>query len=214
MLAPPKPPQIPEALIPEAKERQRRRQRLAIAGVAAAAALALGINAVLPSAPPHPTRVPQGGVAAPGHSTCRISNLLVRNLPMSNPTGLDRQELRLTNNGALPCVLSGFPVLRFFDRQGMIPFRYDRDGTVRNVVLQPHHSAYAVYAKYRCDLGVIRTPSHGTIGIGKARSTASFLNGWDPAICKPGIPFEGRTVLVYPFEPNQRLAYKTSLATS
>jgi hypothetical protein len=104
-------------------------------------------------------------------------------------------------------------MLVFSDSRGQIPFQYDRDGVVRSVMLGPGRSAYTVFAKFRCDMGVKRSATRGTIALSSApEQTATLRMG--PAICRPGIPAEGRVVLAYPFEPTQRLAYETSLAQS
>ncbi len=185
MIAPPSPPlhEDLELLIKEARDRQLRRRLIGAAGIAIAAAVSLGIY-----------------VAARGTQGSR------------NPTGLDRLLLRLTNESSHACVVAGFPVFRFYDRRGTIPFQYDRDGVVKAVLLRPSRSAYTVVSKFRCDIGVSRSATRGTIGLTSDPHKASFVGG--PAICKPGIPAEGRIVLVDPFEPTQRLAYETSLAQS
>ncbi len=210
MLAPPKPPSHDEleALIKEARARQLRRRLLGSAGIAIAAALALGIYAAIGSNSASGRTV--GRDNAPVANACRMPSLSVQILDMSNPTGLGRLLLRVTNESPNACVLSGFPVFRFYDRRGAIPFRYDRDGLVRAVVLRPHKSAYTVFRKFRCDIGVTRWATRGTLGLRNDPHTVGFRGG--PAICKPGIPAEDRTVLVYPFEPTERLAYETSLA--
>jgi len=174
------------------------------------AAASLGIYAALGSHsnPPAVDRARAARVAV----GCRMANVSVRVLPMSNPTGLDRLLVKLTNRGSSPCVVSGYPVLKFYDRTRQIPFLYDRDGKVKAVSVGPNRSAYAVFSKFRCDIGVSRSATRGTFGLTRGAPTASFVGG--PAICKPGIPAEARTVLVYPFEPTQRLAYMTSLAQS
>jgi hypothetical protein len=86
------------------------------------------------------------------------------------------------------------------------PSALDRE---RAITVGPNRSRYTVFSKFRCDIGVSRSAS-GTFALTKGAPTASFVGG--PAICKPGIRAEGRIVLVYPFEPTQRLAYLTSLA--
>jgi hypothetical protein len=210
MIAPPKPPAHDEfeALIKEARERQLRRRLLGAAGIAIAAAVALAIYAAVGSnSASGRTAEPR---SVPVANACRVPSLSVQLLDMSNPTGLGRLLLRVTNESSNACVLSGFPVFRFYDRQGAIPFSYDRDGHVRTVVLRPQRAAYAVFSKFRCDIGVTRGATRGTIGLPHDPNTVGFRGG--PAICKPGIAAEGRTVLVYPFEPTERLAYETSLA--
>ena len=79
-------------------------------------------------------------------------------------------------------------------------------------MLQPNRSAYTVLGKFRCDVGVSRSATRGTLGLRNDPLRAGIVGG--PAICKPGIPAEGRTVLVYPFEPTLRAAYEASLAQS
>ncbi len=111
MLAPPKPPPDPEALIPEARERQRRRQLLTAASVAIAAALGLAIYAVTVGSDSNRSTgtAPLGRGGAP---RCRSSQLAM-SIGGQGATQLTLGGALITNTGGEACALpNGRPVVR------------------------------------------------------------------------------------------------------
>jgi len=99
-------------------------------------------------------------------------------------------------------------MLSFRDRAGAVPFVYRRDTqSPSDLLLGSNSDAFVVISKYRCDMGERRT----------ARTVELWLND-DPsvrarlplyvrvAVCKPGIPGEGRTVSVSSYRPTLRAA--------
>ena len=72
MLAPPRPPADPEALIPEARERQRRRQMVLAAAIAVAAGLGIAVYALVGGLGPKSTTNSSPRAGAP---LCRSSQL-------------------------------------------------------------------------------------------------------------------------------------------
>lgn len=197
-----------EALIREARQRQLRRRLGVAAVVALAAGAALGIYSVLASG-----SVASGSGRPPSltGSDCRMANFAVKEIPISNPTGLDRIGLQVTNRGA-GCRLGGYPVLRFSDAEGTIPFLFRYLGKPRLITVSERHSIFSIFSKFRCDIGVTRSTIKTTLGLpndpNAAATFASPLGG--PSICKPGISAEGRWVTVTPFQ-SLGAAYRVSL---
>lgn len=209
MIAPPRPPAHDEleALIEEARARQRRRRLLAAAAVAVLAAGALAVHALAAGGSSSPTASSEPGAPIP---FCRSSSLFVGLVDMSSPTGLGRIALKFSNNSGNTCRLEGFPAFTFADGHGTIPFTYAHMGTPQQVDLRSGGAAYAVLAKFRCDLGILRSATRGTVTAGGVLQHLPLPEG--PAICKPGIPAEGRTVMVYPFRSSIQAAAESSLA--
>lgn len=195
-----------EALIREARARQRRRRMLAVAGVALASALAIAIHGAVAGSvttPPGPSRS-----GALGGRPCSMASLAVRITPISNPTGLDRLGLQFTNRASSSCSLDGYPVLRFRDTEGTIPFLTRRLGKPHVRMLGAHRSVFSIFGKFRCDIGVARSAAQTLVSLPGDPRTVTFQGG--PGICKPGIPAEGRWITLTPFEP-LRTAYRDSL---
>lgn len=141
---------------------------------------------------------------------CRMASLAVQRIPISNPTGLDRLGLQFTNRSSSSCRLDGYPVIRFSDAKGTIPFLFRYLGKPHIMTVPKGHSTFSIFSKFRCDLpGGLRSATRTTVELPEDRgASASFTGG--PGICKPGIPGEGRTVTVTPFE-SLRTAYRVSL---
>lgn len=198
----------PEALIPEARERQRRRWLVVATTVALCAAAALGIYSVFAS-----SRSVTAGAGHPGvlsGSDCRSANFAVKEIPISGAGSLYRFGLQLTNRGST-CRLGGYPVLRLTDARGTIPFLFRYLGKPRLVTVPERHSVFSIMGQARCDLGGVRTTGETTLGFPNDPQATTFtspLGG--PSICKPGIPTEGRVVTLTPFR-SLRAAYHVSL---
>jgi hypothetical protein len=207
--SPPRPPaqDDPEALIPEARERQLRRRLAVAAALALCAAAALGIYSVFASS----------GKASAGSgrprgltgSDCRTANFAAREIAISGAGSLYRFGLQLTNRGSA-CRLGGYPVLRLSDANGTIPFLFRYLGKPRLTVPQ-RRSIFTIIGQARCDLGGIRSTVKTTLGFPNDPHATTFtspLGG--PSICKSGIPSEGRVVILTPFQ-SLRAAYQVSL---
>lgn len=210
VVAPPPvtPPELDEleALIREARARQRRRRVLTVAAVAVASALAIAIRGAVAGRVMGPSAGRSGAIAG---GPCSMASLAVRLIPISNPTGLDRLGLQFTNRASSSCSLDGYPVLRFRDAEGAIPFLIRRLGKPHERTLGADRSIFSIFSKFRCDIGVARSATRTLVALpGDAGGSVSFPGG--PAICKPGIPAEGRWITVTPFEP-LRTAYRDSL---
>jgi hypothetical protein len=197
--SPPRPPaqEDPEALIPEARERQRRRWLLVATAVAFCAAAALGIYSVFASS----GSVPAGAGAPRGltGSDCRTASFAVKEIPISGAGALYRFGLQLTNRGST-CRLGGYPVLRFSDAKGSLPFLFRYLGEPRLLTVPERRAIFSIVGQARCDLGGGRATTRTTLAFPndpRATTFTSPLGG--PSICAPGIPTEGRVVTVTPF---------------
>jgi hypothetical protein len=140
-----------------------------------------------------------------------MANFTVKEIPISNPTGLDRLGLQLTNLSS-PCRLSGYPVVRFSDAKGTIPFRFRHLGTAHAVTVPERHSIFSIFSKFRCDIGVTRSTVRMALALPNEHGSPTAFTSplFGPSICKPGIPAEGRWVTLTPFE-SLRTAYRVSL---
>ena len=199
----------PEALIPEARERQRRRRLMAAIAVALSAGASLVIYSVLVSN--RSVSAEAGRPPALAGSDCRMANFAVKAIPVSGVSGLWRFGLQLTNRGST-CRLGGYPVLRFTDAKGTIPFLIRYLGKPHLVTLPEHSSIFSIESQHRCDLGgTTRTTAKTTLGFPNEPQALTFtspLGG--PSICPPGIPTEGRVVTLTPFQ-SLHSAYRVSL---
>jgi Protein of unknown function (DUF4232) len=129
---------------------------------------------------------------------------------VSPTTGAHPIALRLVDRGAGSCFLRGYPSVALSDGHGVIPFVYSHRGDAivtsrapRRVLLRPGASAYVLLDKFRCDVGDRRVSTRAQLWIGGASTHghAVALSAMRIALCKPGIPAEGRIVHVSPFEP-------------
>jgi hypothetical protein len=198
----------PEALIPEARDRQRRRQLFVALAVVLSAGSALGIYSVFA------TSSSVSGARRPpavAGSDCRTANFAVKEIPISGAGSLYRFGLQLTNRGST-CRLGGYPVLRFSDAKGTIPFLLRYLGKPHLVTVPEHRSIFSIEGQHRCDLGVwTRTTAETTLRFPNAPQALTFtspLGG--PSVCPPGIPTEGRVVTLTPFQ-SLHAAYRVSL---
>jgi hypothetical protein len=132
----------------------------------------------------------------------------VQEIPISNPTGLDRLGLQFDNRSASACRLAGYPTLRFRDAAGTVPFLLRRLGEPRAFTLGSGRSIFSIFSKFRCDIGVGRSATETAVSLPGDRTAVRFKGG--PGICKPGIAAEGRWVTLTPFESLQA-AYRDSL---
>lgn len=147
--------------------------------------------------------------AQPSVGSCRMANLTLRLLAISNPTGWGRTGLQLTNSGTIVCSLAGFPTIALHDRQGSIPFSYRHVGNPRLVVLEPAASAFVMIGKFRCDLGSRRVAASGQVSLQTDANVRTHFALPGPSLCKGG---GDRTVIVTPFEPTLRAAYLSFFA--
>jgi len=97
---------------------------------------------------------------------CRASTLTLRYGPDLVPISGEHADFyALVNHGRTACTLEGYPAVALYDARGaLLPFRYVHRGSMyvtkaapRTVLLPPGATAYVLVAKYRCDLGIIRT---------------------------------------------------------
>lgn len=150
MLAPPKPPhEEPEALIPEARERQRRRRLLVAASVASVAGLVLLVHALFAGPGANGTSAGSAGVSAPA---CRSSQLSFSAFSLGmGMNGLETQ-MRLTDTGSRACALpAGLPTATVTLNGKPLPARqrlmappYDLFGRRAERILEPGRKYYYV----------------------------------------------------------------------
>jgi uncharacterized protein DUF4232 len=188
MLAPPRPPSDPEALIPEARERQRRRQLVLVAAVAVAAGLGIAAYALLDGLGQKSTT--EGSPRA-GVPLCRSSQLSSGYGAYPMAIG-DVGALILTNGGRAACVLPGTPHVTVYFHGHRQPVRQlpandsvpNSRGERTEQILRPGQGAYLPFlwsnwckspgtATFRYDFG------HGLV----------LLQRWGtPDQCAPGSP--------------------------
>jgi hypothetical protein len=147
MLAPPKPPPDPEALIPEARERQRRRQLVIAAAIAVTAGLGLAVYA--PFGGLGQKRAVDGSPGA-GVPLCRGSQLSA--LPYATAMGAGPLEVQyqLVNRSGSSCALpADLPTVAFAvngktvpTTQHLYPRPYTGFGPRAGRVLAPGRSDY------------------------------------------------------------------------
>lgn len=151
--------------------------------------------------------VPAGSRAATLSSgSCRLSHFTVGLGPgVSEKTGQHTLILRLVNRGRF-CVLDGYPVVRAYDRVGLIPFAIGHQGDQmvtsrlpRKVVVHPGRAAFVALNHYRCDRGDLRAATRLRIG-------AALISLRSPyqTITYCGKGDLGSLVAVSPFEPTLR----------
>ena len=151
---------------------------------------------------------------------CRAGVLDLRPGAYVSPmTGEHAVMYALTNRGSVTCTLDGYPQVALYSAQGIaLPFRYTKGGgtyTTHNkpatVVLAPGASAYVLVAKYRCDLGTVRTaatiqltvPAAGPIPF-VGREAVGGSGSLGLSYCRGGPDDPGQVVAVSPIEPTQR----------
>ena len=161
----------------------------------------------------------RSATAGTGIPQCAARALVLRPggfvVPM---TGEHAVMFALTNRGPVTCTLSGYPQVVLYDAGGAaLPFRYASGGgayvTSRQpapVALAPGASAYVLVAKYRCDLGIVRTATAirltlpGARGVSFAAREAVVSTGaMGLSYCRGGPHDPGQVVAVSPVEPTQ-----------
>lgn len=153
--------------------------------------------------------------AAAAPAACRPSEITIRIGPrISEATGQQTVALRFRNNGSDTCTLSGYPSLTLSDQRGRIPFRFRDGGDMmitrhrpQPVLLHPSGSAYALFNKFRCDLGRAREADRVAVRLHRDTPVVAARRLAHPTIpyCtyyRPG----GWTVDVSPYEPTIRAA--------
>jgi Protein of unknown function (DUF4232) len=126
----------------------------------------------------------------------------------------------LANRGPRTCTVRGYPQVTLYDSGGrVLPFRYaDGGGYVTSrkpatVVLAPGAAAWALVAKYRCDLGIaadavtIRLTLRAGHGLVLATREPTGVPG-PPGLswCRGGPRDPGQLVTVSPVEPTAQAA--------
>jgi hypothetical protein len=140
--------------------------------------------------------------------SCTLSALSVHRFLVSSPTGEGRTGRRFENDATASCTLRGFPVIALRDHLGVIPFVFRHVAEPHPVQVPSGGSTYAIFTKFRCDLGEERTAKNGRVWLpGRPSEQATFVMHAGIGICKPGIRGEARTVNVGPFRPTLAAAY-------
>jgi Protein of unknown function (DUF4232) len=174
-----------------------------------------------------------GAAARPATETgvprCAARALVLRPGAFVVPmTGEHAVMFALTNRGPVACTLSGYPQVVLYDAGGAaLPFRYARGGALpfhyasgggayvtsrkpAPVALAHGASAYVLVAKYRCDLGIVRTATAirltlpGARGVAfAAREAVASTGAMGLSYCRGGRHDPGQVVAVSPVEPTQ-----------
>jgi hypothetical protein len=146
--------------------------------------------------------------ARPVEASCTVGGLSVQRFLVSSPTGDLRTGLQFKSRGTTPCSLHGFPSLELRDRMGVIRFAFHDVGSAPHVEVRSGGSAFAIFSKFRCDLGNARTANTGRVWMpGRPNEQATFVMHVAVGLCERGIRAEARTVNVGPIEPTERAAY-------
>jgi Protein of unknown function (DUF4232) len=134
-------------------------------------------------------------------------------------TGEHAVMYALTNRGQVTCILSGYPKVVLYDAGGAaLPFRYAHGGGAYvtsgrpvTVVLARGASAYVLVAKYRCDLGVVRTATAIRLTLPTAngaafagREAVATAGAAGLSYCRGGPRDPGQVVAISPVEPTQK----------
>jgi hypothetical protein len=151
---------------------------------------------------------------------CRAGVLGLRPGAYVSPmTGEHAVMYALTNRGSVTCTLDGYPRVVLYSARGVaLPFRYTNGGGAHathnkpaTVALAPGASAYVLVAKYRCDLGTVRTaatiqltvPAAGGVTFA-GREAAGGSGSVGLSYCRGGRDDPGQIVAVSPIEPTQQ----------
>jgi hypothetical protein len=143
MIAPPRPPANPEALIPEARDRQRRRRIFIAASVSGAAALGLAVFALFGAL----GRTGPGGPPQAGAQLCRSSQLDANASAEGGGLSTNPIVVAITNTSGSTCALpTGGPAVDLLSRSvNLHPRqRLERgiDWSPRVSMLPPHRRAF------------------------------------------------------------------------
>jgi len=177
--APPRPPADPEALIPEARERQRRRQLIIAAAIAVTAGLGLAVYALFGGLGRKDTT---HGSPLAGVPLCRSSQLSAFPFAEGMGTGGLEVQYQLVNRSGSPCALpAGLPTVAFAlngktipTAQRLVPPPYTAFGKRAGRVLEPGRKAhyyYLVVFSDRCNPERVPGPR------GTATVSVQFRNG-------------------------------------
>jgi Protein of unknown function (DUF4232) len=171
-----------------------------------------------------PAARPMSKMASVPHSAramrCRAGALILRPGAYVSPmTGEHAVMYALINHGSAACTLDGYPQVVLYGAGGAaLPFRYLKGGGTyathkkpATVVLAPGAAAYVLVAKYRCDLGTVRTaatiqltlPAAGGVTF-VGRESVGGSGSLDLSYCRGGPDDPGQTVAVSPIEPTQQ----------
>jgi hypothetical protein len=177
--------------------------------LAVAAAAALGVVGCS-YFQPDSTRSQSGAARS---RPCRPSQLRIASGAQLSPaTGQNPLTVVLTNRGANPCTVNGYPTVALVDAGGKrLPFRVSHSGdqmvTPRPPVavrVLPRRSAFFVLNKYRCDLGALEEARKLRVALPgvhtTARLTLTIASYLFIAYCGRDDP--GSVVTVSPIEPN------------
>jgi hypothetical protein len=174
------------------------------------------------AAPPAARPMSKAASAPPSAQAMRCSAGVLALRPgayVSPMTGEHAVMYALTNHGSVTCALDGYPQVVLYSARGVaLPFRYAKGGgayVTHNkpapVVLAPGASAYVLVAKYRCDLGIVRTavtvqltlPAAGSATFA-GREAVGGSGSLDLSYCRGGPNDPGQTVAVSPVEATQQ----------
>jgi hypothetical protein len=146
-------------------------------------------------------------------SACQAGQLAPGNGPRLSPApGEHALVVTVTNRGAAPCTLDGYPRVRFITSSGHaldIPqvdhSQYVTASGPRQVLLGVSATAYMLVAQYRCDLGDLQVASRVQVTLPGTRSGAAFTvpvvrATGDLALCKGGQSDAGNVIAVTPVE--------------
>jgi hypothetical protein len=152
-------------------------------------------------------------VPSPPSSVCRSNQIEAREgQQVGGATGERAMLITLTNKGPVPCVLDGYPQVRFLSLTGVVlnlsqvmHSQYVTASSPRPVTLGIGTTAYVLVAQYPCDLGYLdqaagaRLTLPGT-GTGTAIAVRASSIPLPIALCKGGATSPGNVIAVTPVE--------------
>jgi len=152
-------------------------------------------------------------VPSPASSVCRSSQIEARQgHQVGGATGERAMLITLTNKGPVPCVLDGYPQVRFLSSTGVdlnLPqvrhSQYVTASGPRPVTLGIGTTAYVLVAAYRCDLGYLHQSAGARLTLpGAAAGTTLTVRTSSSALlialCKGGATSPGNVIAVTPVE--------------
>ena len=126
---------------------------------------------------------------------------------LGGATGERAMTFALVNSGPGTCMLDGYPQVRFVTAAGttldfsqVTQSQYIKKIAPRRVLLGVGAVAYVEIAKYRCDLGDLKTASQVQLTLPRAEEDTTLTVPGGLAYCKGGVGDPGNVIAVTPVE--------------
>jgi hypothetical protein len=209
-----------ELLIKEAREASRRRRRRWFTNSVVIALVTLLLVALAVEIAKPASRIGNGKNYAKGSalavSPCTAAVVSISNGPyVGGAQEEDAHSLTITNTGATPCLMSGFPRLVVYGPTGsVIRFSLVHHATggyamtsklPKPFALTPHTSAYVFFAQTACMVGTETTTSKVALILPKTLRPSKPLNLLNPiAHCVGQSASYANPIAISPIEPTVR----------